>query len=137
MVNYWHWPGTAVTFLLDMQFTHTYRFNCITFIFRGVFLLCMLWENDSNTTTIPNPSLPRPSYIPVCQKGNWPLVSVFISHWSHTGRLYYNIVDNSYRGRKNINCKKKSESTNLNRKRQSNYTPAVYDAYIKLASIWY
>lgn len=31
----------------------------------------------------------------VCQKGHWSLVSMLISHWTHTWRLYNNIVDDT------------------------------------------
>lgn len=42
----------------------------------------------------------RMSVLPVCEEGHWPLVSMLISHWSHTGWLNYNVIDDAWKWEK-------------------------------------
>lgn len=42
----------------------------------------------------------RMSVLPVCEEGHWPLVSMLISHRSHTGRLNYNVIDDAWKWEK-------------------------------------
>lgn len=40
------------------------------------------------------------SILPVCEEGHWSLVSMLIGHWSHTGWLNYNIIDDAWKWEK-------------------------------------
>ena len=78
--------------IMYWPFTLENKQTCISYalLVQLVATLSLLWFSSS----VARCKMFRTA-IPVCQKGNWPLVSMLISHWTHTWWFNYDVVDDS------------------------------------------